>query len=36
MGIRFYHIDAFADQVFAGNPAGVCFLDAWMEDPILQ
>jgi len=36
MDIRFYHIDAFADRVFAGNPAGVCFLDAWIEDPILQ
>lgn len=36
MDIRFYHIDAFAGQVFAGNPAGVCLLDAWIEDPILQ
>jgi PhzF family phenazine biosynthesis protein len=36
MDIRFYHIDAFADQVYAGNPAGVCFLDAWIDDPILQ
>jgi len=36
MDIRFYHIDAFADRIFAGNPAGVCFLDAWIEDPILQ
>jgi PhzF family phenazine biosynthesis protein len=36
MDIRFYHIDAFADRVFAGNPAGVCFLNAWIEDPLLQ
>jgi PhzF family phenazine biosynthesis protein len=36
MDIRFYHIDAFADRVFAGNPAGVCFLDGWTEDSILQ
>ena len=36
MDIRFYHVDAFADRVFAGNPAGVCFLDAWIDDPILQ
>lgn len=36
MDVRFYQIDAFADRVFAGNPAGVCFLDAWVEDRILQ
>ncbi|HME42456.1 MAG TPA: PhzF family phenazine biosynthesis protein [Syntrophorhabdales bacterium] len=36
MDIKFYQIDAFADRVFAGNPAGVCFLDAWPEDRLLQ
>ena len=36
MDIRFYQIDAFTDRVFAGNPAGVCFLDRWLEDSILQ
>ena len=36
MDIRFYQIDAFADRAFAGNPAGVCFLDAWPEDRLLQ
>ncbi|MBI5583162.1 MAG: PhzF family phenazine biosynthesis protein [Deltaproteobacteria bacterium] len=36
MEARFYHIDAFTDRVFAGNPAGVCFLDAWLEDDRLQ
>jgi len=36
MDIRFYQIDAFTNRVFAGNPAGVCFLDRWLEDPILQ
>jgi PhzF family phenazine biosynthesis protein len=34
--IPFYQIDAFTDRVFAGNPAGVCFLDQWLKDPILQ
>jgi PhzF family phenazine biosynthesis protein len=34
--VRFYHIDAFANRVFAGNPAGVCFLDSWIEDSLLQ
>ena len=36
MDIRFYQIDAFADRVFGGNPAGVCFLNAWPEDRLLQ
>lgn len=36
MNIRFYQIDAFTDRVFAGNPAGVCFLDEWLDDRILQ
>jgi PhzF family phenazine biosynthesis protein len=36
MNIKFYQIDAFADRVFAGNPAGVCFLDAWPQDRLLQ
>jgi PhzF family phenazine biosynthesis protein len=36
MDIRFYQIDAFTDRVFAGNPAGVCFLDEWLDDRILQ
>jgi PhzF family phenazine biosynthesis protein len=36
MDIQFYQIDAFADRVFAGNPAGVCFLNRWLKDSILQ
>lgn len=36
MEIPFYQIDAFTGRVFAGNPAGVCFLDAWLDDPLLQ
>ena len=36
MEVRFYHIDAFANRVFAGNPAGVCFLNSWIEDSLLQ
>jgi PhzF family phenazine biosynthesis protein len=35
MGIKVYHVDAFASSPFAGNPAAVCLLpkpfdDAWM------
>lgn len=36
MDIRFYHIDAFTNHVFAGNPAGVCFLEKWVDSAILQ
>jgi len=33
--IPFYQIDAFANQVFKGNPAGVCPLKKWLPDDIL-
>ena len=36
MEIRYFQIDAFTDRVFSGNPAGVCFLDSWADDRILQ
>ncbi len=36
MNIRYYVIDAFSERVFGGNPAGVCFLDNWLEDRVLQ
>ena len=36
MKIPYYHIDAFADKPFTGNPAGVCILDSWLEDFLLQ
>lgn len=31
-----YQVDAFADKVFAGNPAAVVPLDAWLPDATLQ
>jgi PhzF family phenazine biosynthesis protein len=36
MKIPYYHVDAFSSRVFAGNPAGVCLLEQWLEDFILQ
>ena len=36
MDIKYYQIDAFTDRVFSGNPAGVCLLDEWLEDSLLQ
>ena len=35
MKIPFHHIDAFTGRVFSGNPAGVCFLDSWLDDALL-
>ncbi|NQU47279.1 MAG: PhzF family phenazine biosynthesis protein [Planctomycetes bacterium] len=32
----YYQVDAFASKVFSGNPAGVCLLDHWLPDALLQ
>ncbi len=36
MRIPLYQVDAFADRVFAGNPAAVCPLEHWLDEPVLQ
>lgn len=36
MSLPLYWIDAFADRVFSGNPAGVVPLDAWLPDEVMQ
>lgn len=36
MEIPIYQVDAFASQVFAGNPAAVCPLEAWLPDEVMQ
>jgi PhzF family phenazine biosynthesis protein len=36
MPIPLFHVDAFTDRPFAGNPAAVCLLPAWREDRWLQ
>jgi PhzF family phenazine biosynthesis protein len=36
MKIPFYHVDAFTDDPFGGNPAGVCPLDSWIPDDLMQ
>lgn len=36
MRLPIYQVDAFADRVFAGNPAAVVPLDAWLPDATLQ
>ncbi len=32
MPIPIFHVDAFTDRPFAGNPAAVCLLSAWKDD----
>jgi PhzF family phenazine biosynthesis protein len=34
--IPYFQIDAFTNQLFSGNPAGVCILEKWLPDEILQ
>jgi PhzF family phenazine biosynthesis protein len=36
MRIPLYHIDAFAERPFAGNPAAVCPLETWLPDDLMQ
>ena len=32
MAIPYYHVDSFTSELFAGNPAGVCILPAFLPD----
>ncbi|RKF19100.1 PhzF family phenazine biosynthesis protein [Altericroceibacterium spongiae] len=34
--IPYWHVDAFANRLFAGNQAAVMILDAWLPDTVLQ
>ena len=34
--LKQYEVDAFTDKVFAGNPAAVCVMDAWLPDEHLM
>jgi len=34
--LDYFVVDVFTDRVFGGNPAGVCLLDEWLPDDILQ
>ena len=34
--LRLFQVDAFASEVFAGNPAAICPLDEWLPDATLQ
>jgi len=34
--MQYQVIDVFSDKLYAGNPAGVCLLEKWLPDNILQ
>jgi len=36
MKLRIYQVDAFASEVFKGNPAAVCILDDWIDVELMQ
>ena len=36
MNIALYHVDAFTDKLFSGNPAAVCVLPAWISEEKLR
>lgn len=36
MKLDIYQVDAFADRLFAGNPAAVCPLSEWLTDEMMQ
>lgn len=34
--MKYYVVDAFTDELFKGNPAGVCLMDEWPDDRVMQ
>ena len=34
--IPIFHVDAFAEGPFRGNPAAVCLLDSWLDDGLMR
>ena len=36
MKLSIYQVDAFATQVFQGNPAAICPLESWLPDDTMQ
>lgn len=34
--MKYYVVDAFAEQLFEGNPAGVCIMKEWITDELMQ
>ena len=36
MAVPYYHVDVFTDELFRGNPAGVCILSAFLGENTMQ
>jgi PhzF family phenazine biosynthesis protein len=36
MRIPLFHVDAFTEQPFRGNPAAVCLLESWLDEDLLR
>ena len=34
--MKYFVIDVFTDKLFGGNPAGVCLLESWPDDAVMQ
>lgn len=34
--MKYFVVDAFAEKVFEGNPAGVCVMKEWLSDDLMQ
>lgn len=34
--MKYYVVDAFAQKVFEGNPAGVCIMENWISNDLMQ
>ncbi|GGG03029.1 hypothetical protein GCM10010912_54720 [Paenibacillus albidus] len=34
--MKYYVVDAFAEKLFEGNPAGVCIMEQWLSDELMQ
>lgn len=34
--MKYYVVDAFAEKLFEGNPAGICILNQWIPDNLMQ
>jgi len=36
MKLQYFEVDAFASKPFHGNPAGICPLERWLDDALMQ
>ncbi|WP_338450945.1 PhzF family phenazine biosynthesis protein [Niallia oryzisoli] len=34
--MKYFVVDAFAEKVFEGNPAGICIMNDWISDELMQ